>query len=84
LLSHAVARVVVHEVFHLVVPDHPHTPGSLMQAHYHHEDLLAPVRLEPGLGAAFVAALSLGSSRARLASGLQPAGSPVPTVARLE
>jgi hypothetical protein len=59
LLAHALARVIVHELVHLLVPDLPHTRGGLMAPRLGRPFLTAQhVALSPAVAAAVRSAAS--------------------------
>jgi len=59
LLAHALARVIVHELVHLLVPDLPHTRGGLMAPRLGRPFLTAQqVALAPAVAAAVRSAAS--------------------------
>jgi hypothetical protein len=61
LLAHALARVIAHELVHLLVPDLPHTRGGLMAPRLGRPFLTAPhVALSPAVVAAVRSAASGG------------------------
>jgi hypothetical protein len=58
LLSRALARVMAHEIIHLIAPNVPHVPGGLMNASMGRDTLLRPLAatLNGGLARAVQAA----------------------------
>lgn len=65
----AMARVIAHELVHVVAPDHPHTDTGLMRGNLSRRSLLgADMTLDPRCRSAFLAGLDHFLSRVRAAS----------------